>query len=76
MRGALQPRRIGNLCKGAIAIVSVEAICAFEILHEQVQPAVVVVIDPKTAATAIRRGFDPSGLSDVFKCPIAKASEE
>jgi len=35
-RSALQSRRIRNLCKGAIAIVSVEAICAFEILHEQV----------------------------------------
>src|SRR5205823_13565883 len=75
-RSALQPRRIGNLCKGAIAIVFVEAIRAFEILYEQVQPAVVVVIDPKTAATAIHRGFDPRGMSDVFKRPIATAAEE
>src|SRR5947208_13202321 len=75
-RSALQSRRIRNLCKGAIAIVSVETICAFEIFHEQIQPAVVVVIDPKTAPTAIHRRFDPSRMSDVFKRPIAKTSEE
>ena len=44
---------------------------ASDILHEQVQLAVIVVINPKRALPVITPRFDSRGVADVVKGPIS-----
>ena len=58
------------------AVGTYETVCAFVILHEEVELAVVVVIDPETFPPAISICFDSRDIADVGKRSIAVTVKE